>query len=68
MKLQQKCIQKKCKFYNTVWYQQGFPSSTVVKNPSADAGDVKSHRYRVRKIPLEEEMATHFSIIAWEIL
>ena len=33
-----------------------FPGGSVVKNPPANAGD-----------PLEEEMATHSSIVAWEI-
>ena len=40
----------------------------VVKNPLANAGDVK---YRVwslgREDPLEKEMATHSSILAWRI-
>ena len=40
----------------------------MLKNLSDDAGD-KKHRFNpwVRKIPLEEGMATHFSIFAWEI-
>ena len=42
----------------------GFPGGSVVKNPPANAGDTGS-------IPnpgsLEKEMATHSSIIAWEI-
>ena len=43
----------------------GFPGGSVVKNPPANAGDVSS-------IPgqedlLEEEMATHSSLPAWEI-
>ena len=43
----------------------GFPGGSVVKNPYANAGDVDS-------IPdgeesLEKEMATHLSILAWEI-
>ena len=33
-----------------------FPGGSVVKNPTANTGD-----------PLEEEMATHSSIVAWEI-
>ena len=42
-----------------------FPGGSVVKNPPANAGDVSS-------IPgqedlLEEEMATHSSLLAWRI-
>ena len=42
----------------------------VVKNPPTNAGDVKRYRFDpwVRKIPLEEGMATHSSILAWRIL
>ena len=47
---------------------QGFPGGTVVKNPPAnagDAGDTGSTPGSER--PLEEEMATHSSILAWKI-
>ena len=45
-----------------------FPSDSVLKNPSANAGDTRV----VGLIPgsgrsLEEEMATHSSILAWRI-
>ena len=44
---------------------QGFPGGSVVKNPPA------MQEMRVRSLgqedPLEEEMATHSSILAWEI-
>ena len=42
----------------------------VVKNPPTNAGEVKRYRFDpwVRKIPLEEGMATHSSILAWRIL
>ena len=46
----------------------GFPGGTVVKNPPAnagDAGDTGSTPGSER--PLEEEMATHSSILAWKI-
>ena len=40
----------------------------VVKNPPANAGDIRD---KVRSLgqedPLTEEMATHSSILAWEI-
>ena len=48
----------------TLLYKMGFPGGSVVKNPLANAGDTgvagsgKS---------LEEEMATHSSILAWKI-
>ena len=38
-----------------------FPGGSVEKNPPANAGDLGSEG------PLEEEMATHSSILAWEI-
>ena len=38
----------------------------VVKNPPANAGDVGS--ILGHEDPLEKEMATHFSVLAWEIL
>ena len=37
---------------------------TVVKNPPANAGDMGLIPYW--EDPLEEEMAIHFSILAWE--
>ena len=48
--------------------QLWFPGSSVVKNPPANAGDTEDWGL----IPgsgrsLEEEMATHSSILAWEI-
>ena len=48
--------------YNLSW---GFPGGTVVKNLTANAGDM------VRSLggedPPEEETATYSSILAWEI-
>ena len=44
---------------------RGFPGGSVVKNPPANAGDaslIPSQEYS-----LEKEMATHSSILAWEI-
>ena len=44
--------------------QRLFPGGSVVKNPPSDAGDT------VRSLgwedPLEEEMGTHSSILAWK--
>ena len=49
----------------------GFPSGAVVKNPPADAGDARTQQTWVRSLsqedPLEKDMATHSSILAWEI-
>ena len=40
----------------------------MVKNPPADAGDIRDvDSVPVGKIPLEEGMATHSSILAWRI-
>ena len=42
----------------------GFPSVTGIKNPDANAGDASD----MGLIPgLEQEMATHSSILAWKI-
>ena len=47
----------------------GLPGGLVVKNLPVDAGDTGDLVFnpRVGKIPLEKEMATHSSILAWEI-
>ena len=37
----------------------------MVMNPSVNAGDTV--RFLGQKDPIEKEMATHFSILAWEI-
>ena len=42
-----------------------FPGALVVKNPPANAGDMGL--VLGQEDPLEEEMATHFSILSWEI-
>ena len=40
----------------------------VVKNPPANAGDIRdAGSIPGQKDPLEEGMATHFSILAWRI-
>ena len=48
-----------------VGYVYGLPGGSVVKNPPANAGDVDLIRESGR-FP-GEEMATHSSILAWEI-
>ena len=50
------------------WLQvlkQGFHGDSVVKIPPANAGDAGS--IPDEKDTLEKEMATHSSIVAWEI-
>ena len=43
----------------------GFPDGSVVKNLPVNVGDeVQSLGW---EDPLEKEMATHFSVLAWEI-
>ena len=47
--------------------QSQFPGSLVVKNPPANAGDAEDWGLiRGSGRSLEEEMATHSSILAWE--
>ena len=49
----------------------GFPSGSAVKNPPANTGDTGEQETWVWSLdqedPLEEEMATHSSILAWKI-
>ena len=45
-----------------------FPGGLVVKNPSANAGDIgDSDLSLCGEDPLEEEMTTCFSTLGWEI-
>jgi len=39
----------------------------VVKNPPANAGDIRDSGSLGREDPLEEGMATHCSFLAWRI-
>ena len=52
-----------------IWLTLGFSSGTVVKNLPANAGDSRDVGLipRVRKIPVEKEMATCSTILAWRI-
>ena len=46
----------------------GFPGGSVVKNPLANAGDRRcKFSLWLGKIPWRKGMATHSSILAWEI-
>ena len=45
---------------------RAFPVAQVVKNPPTDARDIEIRVQSLgREDPLEEEMATHFSILTW---
>ena len=60
---QQDCVPPFVPFVN-----EGFPGGSGVKNPPANAGDLGD----MGSIPgledsLEEEMATHSSILSWKI-
>ena len=47
---------------------QGFPDAPVVKNLAASAGDTRDvGSILSQEDPLEEEMATQSSILAWRI-
>ena len=48
-------------------YLTEFSGGSVVKNQPANAGDEMQVRSLDREDPLEKEMATHSSILAWEI-
>ena len=46
----------------------GFPGALVVKNPPANAGDIRdAGSIHGQKDPLEKGMATHSSFLAWRI-
>ena len=46
----------------------GFPGGSVIKNPSANAGDIKDRvQFLGLEDPLEEDMETHSSILVWRI-
>ena len=42
--------------------RQGFPGGSVIRNPQVNARDMSLGG----EDPLEKEMVTHFSILAWE--
>ena len=46
-------------------FSLGFPGGSVVRNPPANAGDMGLTLGQ--EYPLEKEMATHCSILVWEI-
>ena len=44
-------------------HRMGFPGGSVGEESADNAGDANSCEFD----PLEEEMATHFSVLAWRI-
>ena len=49
-------------------HNRGFPGGSAIKNPPANAGGVGSIIQSMGQgDPLETEMATHSSILIWEI-
>ena len=51
-----------------ILYRQGFPGGSVVKNPPAMRETQEMQvLFLGQEDPLEEDMATHSSILAWEI-
>ena len=56
------------KFYAKLKKPGGFPGDAVVKNPPASAGDARDVGSILgQEDPLEEEMATCSSLLAWRI-
>ena len=56
--------------YRELLSKQSFPGGAMVMNPPAEAGDARDSGSVLGQEdgnPLEKEMATHFSILAWEI-
>ena len=48
--------------------ETSFPSGSMIKNPPANTGDTETWVWSLGlEDPLEEEMATHSNILAWEI-
>ena len=47
--------------------KKGFPGGSVVKNSPVNEGDTGDPDLIPGEDPLEKEMATHSSILAWEI-
>ena len=57
-------------YLSTASSKKDFPGGTVVKNPPANAGDVRdidSIPGLLWEDPMEEKMATHCHILAWKI-
>ena len=51
--------------YYVIWAMLGFPGGSEVKASACNGGDLSSTLGR--EDPLEKEMATHSSILAWRI-
>ena len=52
----------------TIYDPLGFPGGSAVKNPPAIQETQETQGWSLgQEVPLEEEMATHSSILPWEI-
>ena len=49
------------------WTTKGFPHSSVSKESACNADSIPGFYPWVRKMPWRRKMATHSSILAWEI-
>ena len=60
-------VRHEAKYIIYLYKTAGFPNGTSGKEPVCQCRRLRRHRFNpwVRKIPLEEEMATHSSILAW---
>ena len=54
-------------FVNMLECERASQVALVVMNPPANAGDTGDSGWEFMLNPLEEKMATHFNILAWEI-
>ena len=61
-----KIFRVRLKFIITFPHILGFPGSSMVKNPPMQEMQETQVRPLCREDLLEEEMATHFSILAWK--
>ena len=53
---------------SVMFYETQSQVVLVVKNPPANAGDKKMQAWLMgREDPLEKQMATHSSVLAWKI-
>ena len=62
------CFEFSRSYCHRLWRHQASQVALVVKNPSANAGDIEMWVWSLgQEDPLKEDMATHSSILAWRI-